>query len=374
MTASATARLCRSLPRAPGAVYAVLCCLQLASLPLSDLHAAGTEAGRSVVNRAEISYQIGGSGALTDSSENVTPVDELLDVTVVLADSNAVPVTAPQSGAILEFEVTNIGNGNEAFRLVAEDALAGDDFDPALAMIYLEANGVAGLQVGAGGDTEYVAGANDPLLAADASVAVYVTANIPSGPGQNDLGNLQLRAVASTIVTGSGTDDPEAPAFPSPGTAYPGAGDAADAGGNVTAVVGTAHDPANLLLRTTGSYQVNAALVAISKRVLAVADPDGGSEVVTGSIVTYQIEVTVSGTGSVDALQIADPLPALIDYVAGTLSVDVLPPGEEIDDDFLPAGADNTGYDPATRSLIATLGTQAGGGTRIAIEFQAIVL
>ncbi|MFK7914016.1 MAG: hypothetical protein AB8B93_08885 [Pseudomonadales bacterium] len=335
--------------------------------------AAGTQAGRSVTNRAEIVYQIGGSGDLNGASEITTSVDELLDVTVVLADGGAVVVTAPQNAAVLEFVVTNIGNGTESFRLVAEDSLAGDDFDPTLSMLFLEANGVPGLQIGPGGDVEYVAAGNDPVLAADASITVYVTSDIPAGPVQNDLGNVRLRAVATTIVTESGTDNPQQAAFPDPGTSYAAAGDVAQLGGNVSAVVGTAHDSANLLLRATGTYEVNAALVAVSKSVLAVLDPDGGSEVVTGSLVTYQIAVTVSGSGSVEALQVNDPLPALLDYVPGSLRVDNLPPGEEIDDDFLPAGADNTGYDPATRALSANLGTQAGDGAPIAIEFQAIV-
>lgn len=335
--------------------------------------AAGTEAGRSVVNRAEIVYQIGGSGDLTGASEITTAVDELLDVTVVLANSGNVPVTAPQNAAVLEFLITNIGNGSESFRLVAEDALAGDDFDPVLGTVYLEANGVPGLQVGPGGDIEYVAGSNDPNLAADASITAYVTSDIPTGPAPSALGSLRLRAVANTIVSQSGTDNPQQTAFPGPGTAYPGAGDAAQVGGNVSAVVGTAHDPANLLLRAIGIYEVNAALVSLNKSVVAVQDPEGGTEVVTGSVLTYQLAVTVSGSGSVDALQVSDPLPDLLDYVPGSLSVENLPPGEEIDDDFLPAGADNTGYDPANRTLTANLGTQAGGGAAIAIEFQAIV-
>ena len=251
--------------------------------------------------------------------------------------------------------------------------MAGDDFDPVLATLYLEANGVPGLQIGPGGDTEYVAAGNDPVLAADASLAVYVTSDIPAGPAANDLGSVRLRAVSNTIITESGTDNPQQPGFPAPGTAYAAAGDVAQAGGNVSAVVGTAHDPANLLLRATGTYEVNAALVALTKSVLAVLDPDGGSEVVTGSVVTYQIAVTVNGTGSVSGLQVTDPLPTLLEYVPGTLRVENLPPGEEFDDDFLPAGADNTGYDPANQTLTANLGTQVGGGAAIAIEFQAIV-
>ncbi|MGI9328458.1 MAG: hypothetical protein ACR2PZ_24800 [Pseudomonadales bacterium] len=338
------------------------------------LWAAGTEAGRTVTNRAEIRYRVdGGSTELNDASVVTTPVDELLDVTVTLADSTPVPVTSPATDAVLEFLVTNIGNGTEAFRLLTRDALAGDDFDPTITTVYLESNGLGGLQVGPGGDTEYVPGASDPILSADQSLGVYLVSDVPLGLSQNQLGTAQLRAIARTIIDTTAMDDPTAAGFPSVGTAFPGLGDAADNGGNVTAVVGTAHDPSNLLVQALGSYQVNSAVVILSKSVLSVADPAGGSEVVTGSRVTYQIAVSVAGAGSVDNLSVSDPLPPELEYVPGTLSVSLLPAGEENDDDFLPSGTDNTGYDAANRQLAATLGSITGGAAAISIEFQTIV-
>ncbi|MEM1229774.1 MAG: hypothetical protein AAGI15_04495 [Pseudomonadota bacterium] len=364
-------RVCAGRPRRPHSRDGVM--LLAAWVWSCAALGAGTEAGRSVVNRAELRYQMAGGTALDASSEVRTPVDELLDVTVVSVLSGAVAVTSPASDAVLEFVVTNTGNGTEPFRLAALDVLAGDDFDPDVITVYLESNGAPGLQIGPGGDAEYITGSNDPVLAPDGTQRVYVASTIPAGLAQNALGTATLRAVADTIVRASGTADPQAAAFPLPGATFAGLGDPADGGGNVDAVVGNAHDRANLLLEATAAYQVSAAVVDLAKRVLRVEDPGGGTEIRTGSILTYQIAVSVTGTGSADGIVITDPLPAELDYRPGTLSVTALAPGEEIDDDFLPAGADNTGYDASSRTLTARLGSQPAGAAAIAIEFQATV-
>ena len=343
-------------------------------LPVPTALGAGTEAGRAVVNRVELAYRTSGSaGEQRAATELRTAVDELLDVAVVLADSTPVPVSSPQTGAILEFLVTNTGNGTERFRLLTRDAVSGDDFDPNVQTMYLETNALPGLQIGAGGDTEYVPSANDPELAPDAALTVYVASTIPAGVSAGGQGAAELRAVAVTIVAATGADDPAAPAFPAPGTAFAGLGDAADDGGNVTAVVGTAHDPARLLLRTQGRYEVGDAALALAKTATAVRDPEGGSTVVTGAVITYEIAVTVSGSGTAEGVRVQDALPVELEYVPGTLSVSALPPGEEIDDDFLPAGTDNTGYDAASRTISVGLGALPGGSSVVAIVFQAIV-
>ncbi len=335
--------------------------------------AAGTEAGRSVVNRAQLSYQISGGGQLDAASEVRTAVAELLDVSVVSVQTGAEAVTSPASDAVVEFAVTNTGNGNESFRLRSRDVLAGDDFDPDIITVYLESNGAAGLQIGPGGDAEYLPGGNDPLLAPDAVISVYLSSTIPDALPQNALGTVSLRAVANTIVSATGTDDPGAPAFPAPGVTFAGLGDPSEAGGNVDAVVGNAHDQANLLLRATAVYEVSAAVVQLAKSVVAIVDSSGGSEIRTGSVLTYRIAVNVNGSGNADAIVVRDPLPPVLEYQAGSLTVSTLAPGEEIDDDFLPAGTDNTGYDATTRTLTANLGTQPARAAAITIEFQATV-
>ena len=87
----------------------------------------------------------------------------------------------------------------------------------------------------------------------------------------------------------------------------------------------------------------------------------------TSAVVTYQLTVTVSGSGGAESLVIRDPLPAELEYQAGTLSVS----GSAEDDDFAPAGTDNSGFDAGNTSLVIDRGAVAGGSPDIVITFDA---
>ena len=75
-----------------------------------------------------------------------TTVDELLDVVVVDDSGGPVAVSVGETGAVLQFTITNNGNGSEVFRIVADDAVNEGGFDPALNQLYLESNALPGLQ------------------------------------------------------------------------------------------------------------------------------------------------------------------------------------------------------------------------------------
>ena len=76
--------------------------------------AAGVSAGTLIENTAVASYD-DGAGPRTINSNTVTVrVDELLDVTLTSLDPG--PVAARPGEVVLSFELTNQGNGPEAFR------------------------------------------------------------------------------------------------------------------------------------------------------------------------------------------------------------------------------------------------------------------
>jgi uncharacterized repeat protein (TIGR01451 family) len=343
---------------------ALLCCACLGA------HAVGTVAGREIQNTAQVSFDIGGVNYPAVSSNTVqTFVDELIDVSVVNDDGGAVPVSTPSVSALLQFTVTNNGNGDETFRLVTEDSVAEGGFDPTTLQIYLESNGISGLQTGAGGDTVYTAGANDPTLGPDQTQVVYVDNSIPAGLTPTDEGQIEIRAVSTTVIAQTGTDDPASPSFPVPGDSYGGAGDPDEnGGGNVNAVVGTSFDVNNLILRTSGTFRVTEATVTLDKAVTQVIDPFTGSTLVPGSILTYQLTVTVNGAGSVDNLVVSDAIPADLEYQPGSLLID----GVTEDDDFIPSGTDNAGYTPGSTTVSADMGTVAGGSV-ITVTFEAAI-
>ena len=90
-------------------------------------YAGGVSAGTLIENTATATYD-DGDGPRTINSNTVTVrVDELLDVTVTSLDSG--PIGAAVGEQVLTFEVTNQGNGPEAFTLTANPAVAGNDLD-----------------------------------------------------------------------------------------------------------------------------------------------------------------------------------------------------------------------------------------------------
>ena len=267
-------------------------------LAASPAVAAGTVAGTHIDNTATATYSLpsGGSGSVTSNTVSLT-VDELLNVAVAWGDGGDVRVQPGTSSNVLTFHVTNGGNGSEAFALSARNSLSGDNFDPTSFAIYLDTNGNGTYDPGI--DQAYVAGSNDPILSHDATTTIFVVSTIASGVADAARAGLDLLAVAKT---GSGT----------PGTTFPGAGD-----GGVNAVVGATGASAF----GTGFYAVSAATVAFVKSA-TVLDPFGGTTSVPGSTITYRLVATVSGSGTLPNLAVADTVPTGSTYKPGSITLD----------------------------------------------------
>jgi uncharacterized repeat protein (TIGR01451 family) len=175
--------------------------------------------------------------------------------------------------------------------------LIGDDFDPVPAspFIYFDTDGSGDLSLA---DVPYVAGGNDPQLAADASVTMILVNDIPAGTPDGDRGRSELRA---TSATGTGA----------PGTVFAGQGL-----GGVDAVVGTSGGEAAVY----GEYLVgNIQISAIKSQT--VSDPFGGARPIPGATITYQIVVTATGAGAAIGTAFNDAIPADTTYVAGSATL-----------------------------------------------------
>ena len=298
--------------------------------------AAGTLAGTKISNTANATYTDPAGNPVTIPSNTVDlRVDELLNVTVASADPGDVAGQPGATNQVLSFNVTNTGNGAEAFRLTPITAIGGDAFDPNATSLVIDSNGNGVYD--AGTDTVYAAGSNDPVLAPDTGVKVFVLSTIPAGATDGQRGQLDLTA---TAVTGSGA----------PGTSFAGQGT-----GGGDAVVGSTSASA----RDKGFYIVNAATVAFVKSA-TVADPFGGTRSVPGSIVTYRLVATVSGSGSLANLGLADPIPASTTYVPATITSEGAPLSDATDAD---AG------EFAANRIAVRFGTVAGGQSRT-VTFQ----
>jgi uncharacterized repeat protein (TIGR01451 family) len=318
----------------------------LAGLAASAAFAVGTPAGTAITNSATLTFSIGGQAApaVTAIAAGVA-VAEVINVLLTSQDGNPLAVSSPDSGRALTFLLTNTGNGKEAFGLTRNNLITGDQFDPvsAAGAIYLESGAQPGFQAtGPNADIAYVPGSNDPVLLADGSRAIYVVSNIPAAQPTGAVGNASLSA-ASTTAGAAGA---------APGTTLLARGDA-----GIDAVVGGSRAQA----KAQGGYIVSGLVLNVLKTVAAVSDPQGGVLVMPGSVLSYRIVLTLSGTGIAENLSFSDPLPASTTYLAGSLTVDGAARSDAVDSDnaSVVAGA-----------VAVLFGSTTAPATRV-IEFKA---
>lgn len=302
-------------------------------------HAAGTIAGTDILNTAQASYDGPGGPVVIDSNTVTITVDELLDVTVASSDPGDIAVDSGANQQVTTYQVTNTGNGSEAFALTADTAKGGDDFDTSNAVIYIDTNDNGVFDSGV--DTLYSPGSNDPVLAPDASVNIFILSDIPVSASDGQRAEVELSAVA---VTGSGT----------PGTSFSGQGD----GGGDAVVGSTGADGAD-----SSFFLIQAAQVAIVKSA-TITDQFGGNEAVPGATITYQLVATITGSGSLTNLNVTDDIPADTTYTAESITLE----GASLTDSN--ADADAGSYDGS--EIAVSLGTVPGGQTRT-ITFQVTI-
>jgi uncharacterized repeat protein (TIGR01451 family) len=309
--------------------------------------AAGTSAGTLIGNTATLTYSAGGNPAPPAVAVALPiVVARVISVNVASQDGAAIPTSSPDTNRVLSFVVSNTGNGTETFQLTRDDALGGDQFDPAPSpdgSIWLETGAEPGLQrTGPNADVLYAPGANDIVLAADVSRQVYLASQIPAGIATGSFGKSGLAATAAT-----------------PGAAAAAPGTSLGTFGGVQAVVGASGGRAS----ATGSYLVAGASMGLVKSVVTVRDPRGGNRVMTGSVLTYRLVLTLSGAGRVDAVAVNDPLPATLTFVPGSLTVDGSPRSDAAD-------GDDADFDAG--AVHANFGSVNVPATRV-IEFRATV-
>lgn len=303
----------------------------LALTVAAPAQATGTVAGTTISNTATATYTdpVGNPVSVPSNVVNIR-VDEVLDVTVATAEAGDVAAQPGATNQVVRYTVTNTGNGSEAFRLTPITALGGDAFDPTATSIVLDSNGNGVYDPGV--DTVYTAGSNDPVLAPDTSIRVFVLSTVPGSATDGQRGQIDLTAAA---LTGTG------PA----GTTFAGLG----AGGG-DAVVGTTTATG----RDDNFFIVSAATVALAKSAV-VLDPFGGTSSVPGSIITYTLVASVSGTGTLANLAVGDPIPAATTYVPASITADAATVSDATDID---AG------EFAANRVSVRFGSVAGGQSR----------
>lgn len=261
--------------------------------------AAGTPVGTVIQNTATVDFDLAGTPVTLNSNTTTITVVERVDVVVTL-QSPQVLVAPNDSDRALLFTVTNTGNGSETFALAIDSVLPGDIFDPSPSAtpIYFDTDGSGDLNVG---DQPYTPGVNDPVLAADATVDVFIVNDIPGTVANGENGFSQLTA---TSLTGTGA----------PGTEYTGLGD-----GGVDAIIGTTGGEDSDI----GEYLVSDVAVSITKAQL-IADPFGGTQPIPGATITYTLTVEVTSAGTAAATVLRDQIPTFTSYVPNSITLNAV--------------------------------------------------
>ena len=315
------------MKRAPARLTAASLLLS-ASFGATAAHAAGVVAGTQIANTATATYDSGSASVSIQSNTVTVRVDELLNVAVTSLSAN--PTAAAAGTTVLTYQVTNTGNGSEAFDLTADPAVSGNAFNPALQSIAYDTNGNGVYDPGI--DVILAAGTPTPAIAPDSSLTVFVLTTLPGAASDGQTGQVRLTA---TSTTGSGT----------PGTVFAGQG---AGGGDAVVGASTALDDA------LATEIARLAAVNLTKSA-AILDPFGTQQPVPGAIVTYSLLAMVSGAGTASNLNVTDVIPVGTTYQTGTLTLDGSPLSDAADSDTGQASA---------AGIAVGLGSLAGGTSR----------
>ncbi|MEO0870730.1 MAG: hypothetical protein AAFY19_02045 [Pseudomonadota bacterium] len=290
--------------------------------------AGGISAGTLIENTATATYDDGDASRTVTSNTVTVLVDELLDVTVTSLDSGA--QSAAPGEAVLSFEVTNQGNGPEAFELTANPNVSGNDFETVVESLAIDSNGNGVYDPGV--DLILTSPQVTPVLAADETITVFVIVTVPEGVADQQESDVELTAAA---VTGNGV----------PGTVFAGEGE-----GGGDAVVGTTTAQAT----ATGSLISRITSLELTKSA-TLLDPFGGESAVPGSIATFTLVARVVGSGSLDDVTVTDAIPEGTTYAPGSLTLDASP--------LTDASGDDAGEAADPDGISVELGTIDAGAT-----------
>jgi len=308
-------------------------------------YAAGTLAGTDIANKATVTYNAGAGEISQDSNTVSFPVQEIINASIIKQINNDIAVGSGETGAYLKFTLTNLGNGNEQFKIAPANT-AGDDFEVTFTNIYTD-----------NGDGNFVAAEETLLvngetlaLAPDASVTIWVTADIPNALIDGNKSDVLVAAQSKTFLS-----------LATP-NANPNQGDVADDAGDSStdAVFG-----ASGVIASTATFSVSAITVTVAKTIVSVNDNINGAteQNIPGADVVYQLVVTVAGNGTATDVKVVDPLPDELELKGGILSGVITVEGT----DYTSASSPNiTSYD-GNNDITVTLGDLVAPATRTII-------
>lgn len=320
-------------------------------LVATNAMALGTTAGTSINNTATVNYNVGASSLTATSTQVTIKVQELINATLESKNAGKQQNVAPgQSNAALSFELTNTGNGDEAFVLTQQN-LTGDQFDTIADNIYVDdGDGIFEPLI----DAVYV----PTSLAPEESIALWIASkDISNTQNNGDRADILVNALSKTFSDAGNSN-------PAQGDTVTGQGDGStDA---IHAISGPANDTATFVIDNSAINMV------IEKSITGVRDgiTAAGNQYIPGSEVDYLITVEVTGTGDATAVVVKDPLPTelkLKNESTGVINIDGNPYTANIPDN------DGASYDANTRTITVELGNITAGSAIKNITFTTVI-
>ncbi len=314
--------------------------------------AVGTDAGTEIDNTAVISYAV--NGANQADLNAVAPtfvVDRVVNFTLD-TDNAALTQTAPgETGAIVLYTLTNIGNSPLDFRLVADNVTTGDDDDMQagtfVAFVDTNTNGLLD-----GAETAFV----DALPEGD-TVTITVLADAPAVVVDGEIALVTLSAIAADPYDGVNTVNPAADG--SLGA------DLVDGGLDATGLIESVFDEDGpgvggdgIQVFDTDGYQFDFTALTIAKASAVISDPVNGTSspfAIPGAIIEYTVSIGNPGSSSTTSLTITDDIQPDLNF---QISVpDYGASGENVRIEFTDDSAGST----STSYCVAEIGVDVNG-------------
>lgn len=270
----------------------------------ASIWAAGTIAGTGITNSVSVGYSIGGVPGTALVSTATFTVGVRVNMTVTLQNANFVDVAAGAANSYLTFLVSNVTNTQLDFGLVSAVSST-NPYNGAVNNFVTVPAVVAYVDTGNG---IYDPGVDTALFSAistDASVTVFIVANIPAGEANGAVQAFSLTAVARAFGSGAGATTNLTEGA---GT-YNGVDMVWGDAGNGTV---TGDNPRDARASDRSAFRISG--ITVTKTTTIYSDPFNGitsPRSIPGSVITYLVTITNPGTSNATNVSIADALGAL---------------------------------------------------------------
>lgn len=276
----------------------------LVAFSASPALAAGTTAGSTITNNVTVNFQVGGVNQTAATASNAFTVDRKVNVLVAASDAVTTQVSPGQTAAVTTFDVTNLSNAVVDLGLAVAQPTT-DNFNVTSPVIYRD-NGDGVFNSA----TDTVVTFLDEV-AADATVRVFVVADIPLSTVTGNVSQVVLTATAQAGGTAGSA----------------GAVLTATAGANTAGIDTVLADLAGSTdviydgtFSATDSYTVSAAALTAVKSMRIVSDPVNGAtnpKAIPGATIQYCIAVAnAAGSATATNVNVTDVLPGDVTYDA----------------------------------------------------------